>query len=155
MALSCIKALIAAFDNSGINYWIVERGKNTWSKEDEQEVEFLPRTGTSHCASFNTAITKGSLMQAVTRQHKSSISIVLPSPGLLWLPSRGQVKPLPCSYSWDQELHRWAARGNFSFSQVVIWAGVCLCSGHTVLAVSEIQIWAGLCRDSITAELFR
>lgn len=103
--LSCNKALLAAFGSSGIGCYMVERGKNTWSKEGEQEVEFLPRAGASHCTSCNTAVTKGSLVPAITRQLSSSISTVLPSPGPLWLPCRGQVKPLPCSHSLAQELH--------------------------------------------------
>lgn len=39
MFLSPIKSLIAAFDSSSIEYYVVERGKNAWSKEDEQEVD--------------------------------------------------------------------------------------------------------------------
>lgn len=64
---------------------MVERGKSTWSKEDE-EVEFLPRAGTWHCAGFITALTKGSSVQAVSRELNSSISPALPSPGPFWLP---------------------------------------------------------------------
>jgi len=34
MVLSYIESLIAAFDSSGIEYYVVEMGKNTWRKKD-------------------------------------------------------------------------------------------------------------------------